>query len=174
VYAVIAGLQHRVHVKEDHCWTLRCGLSVDPWAVDVAMGSPMVGPDVCPACSSGRPHPSARKARRALNPQQVPQPNAPAGRGNGPKRGRTTKAPQSPTMCAACQSTVATRGQGGYCPKCARRFLPRCSRCKRQFVQPTQAPGSTRCTSCRKGGSKKSASVWAVASAGSPGLGKRA
>ena len=174
MYAVFAGLQHRVHVRQDHRWTLRCGTAVDPWGVDVATGSLMDGIDVCPACSSGRAHPNARKARQALNPQTVSRPNASTGRENGPNRGGTSKAARSPAMCAACQSTVAARGQGGYCAKCAHRFLPRCSRCKKPFIQPTKAPRTTKCASCRKGDSKMSASVWAVASAGSPGLGKRA
>lgn len=143
---------------------LRCGTAVDPWAVDEAAGSRIDSDNSCERCFRGRAHANARRARQKETGQTTS-----ARQPGSAKKAR--KQAKSPKRCTSCLKKPAARGKGGYCVKCAKLLLPLCRKCKQPFVQQKNAPDSKKCPTCRKG--RRGGSAWVVASAGSPGLGKR-
>lgn len=169
MFAVVGSLEHRVHVRQDHAWTFRCGLQADPWVIDGT--SPIATSDSpCPMCSAKRANSKARQVKRAVTVSGE-APSTAAGarpRKDGAAKGSGT----TPKACSACLQNSAVRGKGGYCHACSRKYLPSCGRCGKTFVPAQDAPRKTTCPTCRRNkGVKRSA--WVVASAGSPGLGRR-
>lgn len=161
---LVDGTTHRVHVRQEHMWIMRCGRSVDPWSVDEVRTE--IGRDPCPGCGARRPYASARRAKAKLAGTKPPPGGATAAASSkSPPRTKTSAA------CHACQKSPRVRGLGGYCRQCAIRLLPVCRACGKLFSPPKDRPNAAKCTTCRR---KPKGSAWVVASAGAPSLGRRA
>lgn len=78
---------------------------------------------------------------------------------------------KAPAPCASC-GRKARHKRFRHCLPCGKRlgYVRVCSRCGQAYKAEHAVGKKNRCPGCRK---SKGGSVWTVASAGSPGLGKR-
>lgn len=142
---VVDGVGHRVRTRDAATWLLMCGVAIDPWDIDMTVPArDCLNP--CRTC--------------AKSPSRPPAPRKPTG---------TPRRPS--TVCQSCGGR-GSKARGGYCATCAERWLPVCTKCKGQFVPIASQRNSRKCPKCN--GKPARRSVWSVAQAGSPGLGKRA
>lgn len=123
-------------------------------------------------CVHGQPRSRAGAGKKSAARQEVKLSSGKA------KRTPTSSTPAKPKKCANCAKR-ARYGRYRLCLPCGKAAGFRlCSKCGRYFQPGPAATGKDAarkkaiCTSCHRGRPRRS--VWAPASAGSPGLGRRA
>ncbi len=87
------------------------------------------------------------------------------------KRANSAKrAPKTSSACKSCKKKERTRGAAGQCKSCAiKSGYMNCEICKQLFLPKTKKSRFCGCQRKNKG----KGSVWVVASAGLPSLGRR-
>lgn len=124
--------------------------------------------DLCDLPRAQCQHGLARRERRAANKAKK---KASAKRATKAASSKTAAFPARPEKCSRC-GQKAPQGRYWMCTACLLKTgATKCTQCKKAF-KPEEGYTSRKpkCRSCR---TKGKGSVWTVASAGAPSLGKR-